>query len=104
MSGKLVTVTSVVQCTHAGLAVPTQVNTRVLVGGAPTVSVTSLYSVVACALTGTAPHCAICTWLSGTTRVTSGGQPLVIDTSQSTCIATGQPLRVVIAQQRVSAT
>jgi hypothetical protein len=105
MSGKLVTATDLVQCTHAGAAMPLQPNSRVLVGGAPTVLQTTQYTVAGCALSGSSgPFCATGTWLSGTARVTSNGQPLVIDTGQSTCVATGQPLRVVTAQQRVSAT
>ena len=105
MSGKLVTTTSMVQCTHAGVAMPMQPNPRVLVGGAPTVVQPTPYSVAGCALSGSGgPFCATGMWLSGAARVTSNGQPLVIDTGQSTCVATGQPLRVVTAQQRVSAT
>jgi hypothetical protein len=42
-------------------------------------------------------------WLVGTTRVTSLGQPLVVQSSQGICAPTGTPLLIVATQTRVSA-
>jgi hypothetical protein len=40
----------------------------------------------------------------GTTRVTSMGQPLVIQGGTATCVPTGVPLTVTAVQPRVKAT
>jgi len=42
-------------------------------------------------------------WLVGTTRVTSLGQPFVVQSSQGICAPTGTPLLIVVTQTRVSA-
>lgn len=42
-------------------------------------------------------------WIVGTTRVTSDGEPLVLDNSPGVCAPTGAPLVVVTAQTRVTA-
>lgn len=106
MSGSLVTQTSTVQCSHAGTATPMAPNPRVTVAGTPTLTLPANYVIAGCLLTNPtgAPFCQSGLWTVGTTRVTSGGQPLVIASGQSQCITTGQPLRVIVVQQRVSAT
>jgi hypothetical protein len=42
-------------------------------------------------------------WLIGTMRVTSNGQPLLVQSSQGICAPTGTPLLIVVTQMRVSA-
>jgi hypothetical protein len=42
-------------------------------------------------------------WTSGTIRVQSMGQPLVVSTGTATCAPTGVPLLVVVTQVRVTA-
>jgi hypothetical protein len=42
-------------------------------------------------------------WLVGTTRVTSNGQPLLVQSSQAICAPTGTPLIIVVTQVRVTA-
>jgi hypothetical protein len=92
MPGFLVHVGAKVTCSHGGQAQPTVPNPRVTVSGLPTVLITS-------------PNgpCVSAQWLTGTTRVLSNGQPLVVQSSQATCAPTGTPLIIPVTQIRVSA-
>lgn len=106
MPGFLVQVGAQVLCSHAGQAQPTVPNPRVLVSGQPTVLMTAPYVVAGCALppppAANGP-CVTGQWLSGTTRVLSNGQPLVVSSGASICAPSGTPLLVVMTQTRVSA-
>jgi hypothetical protein len=94
-------------CSHAGQAQPTVPNPRVTVSGQPTALITSPYVVAGCTLppppAANGP-CVTAQWLSGTTRVTSNGQPLVVQSSQAICAPSGTPLIIAVTQTRVSAT
>lgn len=93
-------------CSHAGQAQPTVPNPRVLVSAQPTVLMTSPYVVAGCTLppppAANGP-CVTAQWFSGTTRVLSNGQPLLVQGSQANCAPTGTPLVIVTTQIRVSA-
>ena len=106
MPGFLVNVLSQVQCLHGGIATPTVSNPRVLVNGQPTVLMSTPYQVAGCAMpppsAGNGP-CVTGQWTSGTVRVTSLGQPLLVQAGTSTCVPTGTPLVVMVTQPRVSA-
>ena len=106
MPGFLVHVGAQVLCSHAGQAQPTVPNLRVTVSGQPTVLLTTPYIVAGCTFppptAGNGP-CVTGQWLVGTTRVTSLGQPLVVQSSQGICAPTGTPLLIVATQTRVSA-
>jgi hypothetical protein len=106
MPGFLVHVGAQVLCSHAGQAQPTVPNPRVLVSAQPTVLMTSPYLVAGCTLppppAANGP-CVTAQWLSGTMRVTSNGQPLLVQSSQAICAPTGTPLMIVVTQIRVSA-
>lgn len=106
MPGFLVHVGAQVSCAHAGQATPTVPNSRVLVCGQPTVLMTSPYQIVGCTFppptTGNGP-CVSAQCVSGTVRVTSIGQPLLVQTSQGQCVPTGTPLIIITTQTRVSA-
>jgi hypothetical protein len=106
MPGFLVHVGAQVLCSHAGQATPTVLNPRATVSGQPTVLMSSPYLVAGCSLppppTANGP-CVTAQWLSGTTRVTSNGQPLLVQSSQAMCTPTGTPLLIVATQTRVSA-
>jgi len=107
MPGFLVHVGAQVLCAHAGQAQPTAPNPRVLVSGQPTVLITAPYLVAGCTLPpppGANGPCVTGQWLSGTVRVTSNGQPLVVLSSASICAPTGTPLLIMATQTRVSAT
>jgi hypothetical protein len=106
MPGFLVQVGAQVLCAHAGQATPTVPNPRVTVSGQPTVLLSTPYMVAGCAFppppTANGP-CVTGQWLVGTTRVTSNGQPLLVQSSQGICAPTGTPLLIVVTQMRVSA-
>jgi hypothetical protein len=106
MPGFLVHVGAQVMCSHAGQAQPTVPNPRVTVSGQPTVAITSPYVVAGCTLppppTANGP-CVTAQWLSGTTRILSNGQPLVVQSSQAICSPTGTPLIIAVTQTRASA-
>ena len=106
MPGFLVHVGATVLCSHGGQAQPTAPNPRVLVNGMPTVLMTPPYVVAGCALppppAANGP-CVTAMWSSGTTRVLSNGQPLVVQSSTATCAPTGTPLIITVTQTRVSA-
>ena len=106
MPGFLLSVLSQVQCAHAGQAKPTVSNSRVLISGQPTVLMTAPYVVAGCAFppppAANGP-CITALWLSGTTRVLSNGQPLLVQLSLAVCAPTGTPLVVIATQPRVSA-
>lgn len=98
-----------VQCSHAGAAQPTAVVANVTVGGQPIVVATAQYSVAGCTMpppnAGNGP-CVTATFIAPTaaTRVTSGGQPVLLNTSQSICTPTGTPLVIASTQTKVTAT
>jgi hypothetical protein len=106
MPGFLVQAGAQVKCAHGGQATPTAPNPRVLLGGAPSVLMATPYVVAGCGFppppAGNGP-CVSGQWLSGTTRVTSNGQPLLVQSSTGLCAPTGTPLLVVLPQSRVAA-
>ena len=106
MPGFLVQVGAQVLCSHGGQATPTVPNPRVMLSGAPSVLITSPCVIAGCAFppppTANGP-CVTGQWLSGTTRVLSLGQPLVVQSSSSVCAPTGTPMLITVTQPRVSA-
>ena len=81
---------------------PTTPNSRVTIDNQPTVTITAPWQVAGCPLVPPPmPPCVTATWVTGTTRVTSGGQPLVLQSGQAICTPTGTPLMVVSTQTRV---
>lgn len=106
MPGFLVHVGAQVVCAHSGQATPTAPNPRVTLCGQPTVLLTAPYAVAGCTFppppNGNGP-CVSAQWTTGTTRVTSNGQPLVVQSSQAICAPSGTPLFITMTQTRVSA-
>lgn len=106
MPGFLLHIGAQVLCAHAGQATPTVPNPRVMVSGQPTVLLSSPYMIAGCTLpppTAANGPCVTAQWVSGTIRVTSNGQPLLVQSSQAVCAPTGTPLLIVGTQVRVSA-
>ena len=106
MPGFLLHAGAQVLCSHGGQATPTMPNPRVTVSGQPTVLMTAPYVVAGCTLpppTAANGPCISAQWLSGTTRVLSNGQPLLVQSSQAICAPTGTPLLIIASQTRVSA-
>ena len=105
MPGFLLHVGATVLCSHGGQAQPTAPNPRVTVNGMPTVTMTAPYVVAGCAMppptAGNGP-CVTAQWVTGATRITSNGQPLLLLDSQAICAPTGTPLLIVVTQTRVT--
>jgi hypothetical protein len=105
MAGFLLHVGATVMCSHGGQATPTAPNPRVLVTGQPTVLITAPWVVAGCPLVPPPlPPCVTAQWVTGTVRVMSNGQPMVVQSGQAVCVPTGTPLIPVAMQTRVSAT
>jgi len=105
MPGFLLHLGATVTCAHAGQAMPTSPNPRVLVNGMPTVAITSMYSVVGCTLPpppGANGPCLTAQYVTSAVRVTSNGQPLLLIDSQAVCAPTGTPLIASVTQTRVT--
>lgn len=106
MPGFLLHVGATVLCSHAGQAQPTVPNPRVTVNGMPTVTLSTPYVIAGCTLppppAANGP-CVTAQWITGTTRVTSNGQPLLVQSSQAICAPTGTPLIITVTQTRVTA-
>jgi len=106
MPGFLIHVGATVLCSHAGQAQATVPNPRVTVSGQPTVAMSAPWVVAGCAFppppAGNGP-CVSAQFVTGSTRVTSNGQPLLCFDSQAICAPTGTPLLIVASQMRVTA-
>jgi hypothetical protein len=106
MPGYILHKDALVACKHApGLAHADQPDLHVSVSGMPVMTVLRSYTVIGCALNGTnSPPCTKAMWTAGAQRVFAGGFPVAIDTGQSLCLPSGQPLDPKTFQQRVKAT
>ena len=104
MAGFLLHQGATVLCSHGGQAFATVPNPRVLVNGQPTALLAAPWTVAGCPLVPPPiPPCAVGQWVTGTIRVTSMGQPLVVQSGTAVCVPTGTPLIPVAMQTRVSA-
>ena len=105
MAGFLLHQGATVMCAHGGQAMPTAPNPRVTVSGQPTALLTAPWAVAGCAFTVPPPlPCVIGQWVVGTVRVTSNGQPLVVESGTGITMPNGTPMIPVVQQTRVSAT
>jgi uncharacterized Zn-binding protein involved in type VI secretion len=105
MPGFVLHLGAMVQCAHAGQALPVVVSPRVTVSGQPATTLSSTYSIAGCALAASgSPPCVTAQWVMGATRVTSSGQPLLILGGQSMTVPNSTPLLVMTTQTRVTAT
>lgn len=105
MPGYLIQQGATVRCAHGGQAAGTVPNPAVTVDGAPTFLVTAPWHVTGCpGVPPNVPPCATARWVTGTVRVTSNGQPLVLSTGQATCAPAPVPLVPIAVQFRVIAT
>jgi len=104
MAGYLLTVGSVVLCSHGGKAQPTVPSPRVKVMGQPIVTQAAPWVVAGCAfpppIAANGP-CVTAQWLLGAIRVKSMGIPVLLQDNQALCAPTGTPLMVVFTQPRV---
>lgn len=104
MPGFILHVGAVVQCAHAGQAMPTVPSPRVTVMGQPITTLSAPYTVAGCAAPVPPGPCVTAQWVMGATRVTSMGQPVLIMGGMATTVPNGVPLVAVTTQTRVTAT
>lgn len=101
MPGFLLHLGAQVQCLHAGTATPITVNSRVLVSNQPTVTQPMLHAIAGCTLPPPAGGpCVIGQWITAALRVSSLGQPLLLQDSQAICTAPGTGLLILSTQTR----
>ncbi|MFP4282243.1 MAG: hypothetical protein ACLFU2_06440 [Opitutales bacterium] len=94
-----------VMCMHGGTALPTAPFPRVLVSGQPVVNQACTYTIAGCSLASVpSPPCVTANWVVGALRVLAGGTPVILQTGQAICAASGQSLLVAATQPRVLAT
>jgi hypothetical protein len=100
----LLQIGATVLCAHGGEALPTVPNSRVLLSGAPSVTMAAPWVVTGCPFVPPAPGpCVTRAMDDRHPRVTSTGQPLLAQSSQGFCQPTGAPLVPLSAQTRVAA-
>lgn len=104
MPGFLLHVGATVLCAHGGQAQATAPNPHVMVNGMPTVTIAAPFVVAGCAfnVSGAPSPCVTAQWIVAATRVTSNGQPLLLQDSQAICAPNGTPVTVVATQTRVT--
>ncbi len=104
MAGFLLHQGATVFCSHAGQATPSAPNPRVMVSSQPTVLLSAPWIIAGCPLVPPPlPPCVSAQWITGTLRVTSLGQPLVVQSGVAISIPNATPLLPVVMQTRVSA-
>ncbi len=105
MPGPLVTATTTAQCVHMGRATPTVPNPRVMEDGQPTVLLTSPYAIAGCPFStpGGPLPCVTAQFTTGSTRVLSNGQPLLLADSQAMTVPNGVPVLIIPSQARAIA-
>jgi hypothetical protein len=104
MAGFLLHQGAVVMCLHGGQAMPTVPNPSVTVTGMPTATTAAPWTVAGCpGIPPGVPPCVTGQWILGTLRVTSFGQPLVVQTGAALTVPGGATLLPITMQTRVSA-
>jgi len=103
MPGFVLHVGATVLCSHGDQAQPTVPDPRVKVGGQPVVTQPNPFTVAACPFNVSASPvpCVTANWVSAALRVKAGGQPLLLQDSQSTTVPNATPLSIVATQVRV---
>ena len=92
-------------CPHGGQASPVVPNPRVQLSGAPSVQLSADWIIAGCpGVPSSVPPCVTAQWVTGTVRVQSGGQPLVVQSGSALTQPNGVPLTVITTQTRVNAT
>jgi len=102
MPGSLLDAASAVMCAHGGSAQPAAPHVRVRVNGAPIATAPGPWVVAGCALPPRdGGPCLVAQFTTAATRVTAGGQPVLLTDSLAIAAPTGAPLIVAWAQNRV---
>ena len=105
MPGPLLDAATAVMCAHGGRAIPVAPSERVRVNGVPIVTVSGPWVIAGCALPSQqGGPCLIGRFMTGSTRITAGGQPVLLTDSLAVAEPSATPLIVVSAQERVRGT
>ena len=90
---------------HGGQAQATVPNPRVKVSSQMTVQMPNPWVIAGCPfnVSGSPVPCVTAQWVTGTTRVKSGGMPLLLQDSQAVCAPNGTGVNIVVTQLRVKA-
>lgn len=92
-------------CAHGGQAMAAAPNPSVTLGGMPSCLLPDPWTIAGCpGIPPLIPPCITAQWVMGTVRVTSFGQPLLLQTGAAVCVPNGTPLLPVVTQMRVTAT
>src|SRR5215831_8436110 len=101
MAGFLLHQAAVVMCLHGGQATPPAPNPRVLVMGMLAATIAAPWVVAGCpGVPPAVPPCVTGQWVTGTLRVTSMGQPLVVQSGVAVTAPGGVTLMPVSMQTR----
>ena len=104
MPGFLIQQGATVMCVHGGQAIPLVPNPGVTVDGMPTCLLPDPWAIAGCAgYPPVIPICVTAQWVVGTTRVTSYGMPLLVQSGVAVCVPGGTPLLPIVTQTRVTA-
>lgn len=102
MPGPLLDTAAAVMCAHGGRAHPAAQGARVRVNGAPIATSPGPWMVAGCALPPQeGGPCLTAQFTTAATRITSGGQPVLLTDSLAAASPTGAPLIVASSQNRV---
>ncbi|MCC7564810.1 MAG: DUF4280 domain-containing protein [Methanomicrobiaceae archaeon] len=103
MPGFLLHIGATVLCLHGGQAQATAGNPRVRVAGQPVVTQPYPHTIAGCPFaTAAGPQpCVTAQWISAALRVRAGGQPVLLQDSQATCVPNGTGVSVFMTQLRV---
>jgi hypothetical protein len=110
MPGPVLHVGASLSCPHGVPITLIASGPRVVVDGKPAVVLTDAGQIAGCPfMVGNKPQpCVSVKWLAGATRVTAGGQPLLINPAQAICLSADQipagPPTVSSTQMKVVAT
>lgn len=104
MPGFLIQQGATVICAHGGQAMPTVPNPAVTLDTMPSCLLSDPWTIAGCpGVPSSIPPCVTAQWVVGTVRVTSFGQPLLVQSSEAVCTPTGTPLMPLVTQVRVAA-
>lgn len=92
-------------CVHGGQAMATVPSPAITLDGLPASVLSVPWLIAGCpGIPPGVPPCVMAQWVSGSTRVTSYGQPLVVQAGEAVCTPAGTPLLPIVTQLRVTAT
>lgn len=103
MAGFLLHQGATVLCLHGGQAQATAPNPRVRVGGQMIVTQSAPHTVAGCPFTtpgGTPQPCVTAQWMTASVRLRAGGQPVLLQSSQATCVPNGTGVTILATQTR----